>query len=122
MARKSKEKTKKDIEADVINQLKELGTYKEQFKDMVSIYSGLIHQYESFEREFIASGYKIEEEYTNKAGATNMRKVPLYGAMESLRKDIATYSDRLGLNPKSMESITAEKNEASRLEKVLSKL
>lgn len=76
----------------------------------------------TFEEQFAESGYKIEEEYTNKAGATNMRKVPLYGAMESLRKDIATYSDRLGLNVKAMESITAEKMESSKLEKVLGNL
>ena len=51
-----------------------------------------------------------------------MRKVPLYGAMEALRKDIATYSDKLGLNPKSLESITGEKKETSKLADVLSKL
>lgn len=114
--------TKEDIVQETIQNLKNLGTYKKEFDKMIDIYSGLVHQYMTFEEQFAESGYKIEEEYTNKAGATNMRKVPLYGAMESLRKDIATYSDRLGLNVKAMESITAEKMESSKLEKVLGNL
>jgi hypothetical protein len=43
--------------------------------------------------EFADSGYKITELYTNKAGEMNKRKTPLYTAMESLRKDIATYDE-----------------------------
>lgn len=102
--------------------LKQLGTYEEQYNDFIEVYAGLLHQYKSFEKAFEESGYKIEEEYTNKAGATNMRKVPLYTAMESLRKDIANYSDRLGLNVKAMENITTERKQGSKLEEVLSSL
>ena len=51
-----------------------------------------------------------------------MRKVPLYTAMESLRKDIATYSDKLGLNPKSLESISQEKLKSTGLDEILSNL
>ncbi|WP_425539435.1 P27 family phage terminase small subunit [Microaceticoccus formicicus] len=119
MARKT---TKNQIVKEVQKAMSELGTYKKEYNRMVDIYAGLLHQYQVFEDEFEKSGYKIEEEYTNKAGATNMRKVPLYGAMESIRKDIATYSDRLGLNPKSMESITAEKTSSSSLGKILSEI
>lgn len=115
-------KTKLALKRQVNKQLRDLGVYRKEFDDIVDIYVGLLHQYMTFEDEFEKSGYKIEEEYTNKAGATNMRKVPLYGAMEALRKDLVTYSDRLGLNPKAMEAITAEKAETSKLEKVLSKL
>lgn len=79
-----------------------MGTYKKEYNELIEIYAGMLHQYILFEKQFEESGYKVEEEYTNKAGATNMRKVPLYTAMESLRKDIASYSDRLCLNPKSL--------------------
>ena len=102
--------------------MKSLGVYKPEYKKMIKIFSGMIHQYEVFEEQFEKSGYKITEEYTNKAGATNMRKVPLYTAMESLRKDIAAYSDRLCLNPKSLENITLEKEGKSKLADILSKL
>lgn len=105
-----------------IQQMKSLGTYKEEFDEIIEIYAGLLHQYKTFEKRFEDSGYVIEEEYTNKAGATNMRKVPLYTAMESLRKDLANYSDRLGLNVKSLEGISVDKVKTSKLEEVLENL
>lgn len=80
--------------------MKNLGVYKKEYNLLIDIYAGMLHQYYSFELEFEESNYQITEEYTNKAGATNQRKVPLLTAMESLRKDIASYSDRLCLNPK----------------------
>lgn len=113
---------KKDYIELIRNNLKNLGTYEKEYEEIIKIYAGLLAQYEEFENQFEKSGYKIEEEYTNKAGATNMRKVPLYGAMESLRKDIATYSDRLGLNVKAMEGITVERKSTSKLELVLENL
>lgn len=115
-------KTKRAVENEVKRKMKELGTYKKEYDQLIKIFAGMLHQYQVFEEQFEESGYKIEEEYTNKAGATNMRKVPLYTAMESLRKDIAAYSDRLCLNPKSLENVTAEKESKSKLASVLSRL
>lgn len=109
-------KTKSSTIREVKKAMEELGIYKKEYDRIIDIYAGLLHQYQMFEEEFISSGYKIEEEYTNKAGATNMRKVPLYGAMESIRKDIATYSDRLCLNPKAIENITVDRQKKSALE------
>src|SRR5699024_7766070 len=101
-------RTKKSIRAETIKNMKALGTYKPEYNNVIDIFVGMLHQYENFQEEFERSGYKIEEEYTNKVGATNMRKTPLFSAMEKLRMDIATYSDKLGLNPKALESITTE--------------
>lgn len=98
----AKELTKQGIIRKTIKDMKMLGTYKKEFEPMIEIYAGMKHQYSVFEKQFEESDYLITEEYTNKAGATNQRKVPLYTAMESLRKDIATYSDKLCLNPKSL--------------------
>lgn len=94
-------KTKKQIKQQTVKQMKELNTYHKEFDQIVDIYCGMLHQYQVFEEMFEQSNYTITEEYTNKAGATNQRKVPLLTAMESLRKDIASYSDRLCLNAKS---------------------
>lgn len=102
--------------------MKELGVYKQEYRKIIKIFVGMLHQYEVFEEQFEESEYKIEESYTNKAGATNMRKVPLYTAMESLRKDIAAYSDRLCLNPKSHEGVKVENQKKSTLASVLNKL
>lgn len=90
-------KTKKQR---VIAQMKALGNYKEEYDDAIDVYVDMMIQYDRLATQFRKSGYQITEEYTNKAGATNQRKVPLLNAIETLRKDIITYSDRLRLNPK----------------------
>ncbi|WP_245669362.1 P27 family phage terminase small subunit [Caryophanon tenue] len=95
-------KTKKQLKSAVIREMKSLGTYKKEYNNLIEIYAGLLHQYQVFELQFEQSDYQITEEYTNKAGATNDRKRPIFTAMESLRKDIVSYSDRLCLNPKSL--------------------
>lgn len=110
------------IKNEIVRQMKTLGTYKPEYKNVINIFAGMLSQYEHFEEQFIEQGYPIEEEYTNKAGATNMRKTPLLSCMEKLRIDIATYSNILCLNPKSLENVTKEKANKSKLASVLSEL
>ena len=112
---------KTTIRKQVIENMKELGIYKKEYRATIDIFVDMVHQYEAFTEEFEASGYKVQEEYTNKAGATNMRKTPIYSAIEKLRMDISTYSNLLCLNPKSLEKVTTESNNASKLASVLSK-
>lgn len=97
--------SKKQLKNRVVADMKHLGVYRENFEHTIDVYVGMLAQYQAFERQFEDSGYKVTEEYTNKAGATNDRKTPIYSAMESLRKDIATYSNLLCINPKSFESV-----------------
>lgn len=110
------------IKNEIVKSMKTLGIYKPEYRNVINIFSGMLHQYEYFEEIFMAEGYQIEEEYTNKAGATNMRKTPLFSTMEKLRMDIATYSNLLCLNPKSLENVTAEKANKSKLANLLSEL
>lgn len=119
---KAKNITKKIIEKEVIEQMEKLGVYRSEFNQVIKIFVGMVFQYNQFEQMFEESGQKITEDYTNKAGATNERKVPLYTAMESLRKDILSYSNRLCLNPKSLENITVNKTNKSTLATILSGL
>ncbi|MFJ3386632.1 MULTISPECIES: P27 family phage terminase small subunit [Lysinibacillus] len=104
-------KTKKQLKSSIIREMKNLNTYKKEYNNLIDIYAGLLHQYQVFEMQFEESGYQITEEYTNKANATNQRKVPILTAMESLRKDIVSYSDRLCLNPKSLNIEQPKKSE-----------
>ncbi|MBO9598500.1 MAG: P27 family phage terminase small subunit [Cohnella sp.] len=83
--------------------MQHLGVYSDNYEDAIDIYVGMLSQYKVLEKQFEDSGCRLTEGYTNKAGATNDRKTPIYTAMESLRKDIAKYSDMLGLNPKAFE-------------------
>ncbi|MFJ6266456.1 P27 family phage terminase small subunit [Lysinibacillus xylanilyticus] len=116
-------KTKKQLKSSIIREMKNLNTYKKEYNNLIEIYAGLLHQYQVFEMQFEESGYQITEEYTNKANATNQRKVPILTAMESLRKDIVSYSDRLCLNPKSLNIEQPKKSEpiASPLDQFLAK-
>jgi len=96
---------KEILKNETIEQMQHLGTYKEEYDHSIDTYAGMLAQYRIFEKSFEESGGQITEEYTNKAGATNPRKTPAYSAMEALRKDLATYQDRLCLNPKSFQSL-----------------
>ncbi|GKV69845.1 hypothetical protein NCCP2716_23430 [Sporosarcina sp. NCCP-2716] len=97
--------SRKQLKKSVIDNMKHLGVYRENFDHTIDVYVGMLAQYQAFEKQFEESGYQITVEYTNKAGATNDRKTPTYSAMESLRKDLATYSNLLCINPKAFESI-----------------
>lgn len=110
------------IKSQTIKQMKELGIYRKEYMTTINIFADMVHQYEIFTEQFAEQGYQVEEEYTNKAGATNMRKTPIYAAMEKIRMDISTYSNLLCLNPKSLETVTADKQGKSKLAEALSKL
>lgn len=86
----------------IVRYMKNMGTYEPEYRIVIDILAGMLAQYEQFEEEFEDGGGALTEEHTNKAGAVNERKKPVYTAMENLRKDIATYSDKLYLNPKAI--------------------
>lgn len=102
--------------------MKTMRTYRPEYRLMIDKLAGMLHQYDIFEKEFAENGYKLTEPYTNKAGATNDRKVPTYTAMETLRRDILTYSDRLFLNPKSVGEIVESDNKGSSLGNAIKEL
>ena len=91
-----------------IKNMKSLGTYRKEFDHLISIYANMLYQYILCEEEHAADGYKIAGIYVNKAGAENLRKLPRINVMETLRKDILTYSDKLMLNPKALGEVIAQ--------------
>lgn len=101
----TKLKMKDQLKEDVLINMKHLGVYREGFEDIINVYVGMLAQYQAFEKQFEDTSYSVTEPYTNKAGATNDRKTPIYSAMESLRKDLATYSNLLCINPKAFEAV-----------------
>lgn len=96
---------KDQLRESVVENMKHLGVYRDDFDHTIDIYIDMLSQYKHFEKQFAESGYKLTEAYTNKAGATNDRKAPIYTAMETLRKDLAKYSDLLCLNPRAYERV-----------------
>lgn len=109
---KMEEKTKENMIA--------LGVYKPEFDNAISIYSGLIEQYQAIEKEFKKSKFTVIE----KTGySDNSKKSPLVATLESLRKDILAYSHALGLTPSGLKKINdemkVEKKKVSKLESAL---
>lgn len=79
-----------------VRYMKELGTYKVQYKQVIEIYADMIYQYNYLSREFERSDFETTVKTEKSAG----KKSPILVSLENLRKDIGTYSDRLMLNAK----------------------
>lgn len=88
--------------------MKGLGVFKQEFDPTVQRYAELRVQFEVLNKQFVDDGCIITEEYTNKAGATNVRKTALYLALETLRKELADLENILGLTPKGLKAIKAK--------------
>lgn len=101
----------KSIKEQVVEDMEGLGVYKPEYDSMITIYAGLLEQYYQVSVSFEQGGRLYET--TTAAGGT--KKSALVSTLESLRKDIVTYSDRLCLNPKSVESVTTDIQKKSRL-------
>lgn len=110
--------TKETIKRKTIEDMKKLGVHKPQYNRLIEIYAELVNQYNILTEEFERGGYQYEVS-TDQGGT---KKSPIVATLESLRKDILAYSDRLCLNPKSIETVTIEKGNKSKLASVLSEL
>lgn len=104
---------KETIKKNTIADMKKLGTYKPEYDPCIDIYAELMEQYERLTKKFKESNYKFEE-FTSDGGK---KKAPIVATLESLRRDILQYSDRLCLNPKA-NMVSGKKQE----EKALSPL
>lgn len=109
---------KETIKRATIKDMKELGIHKRQYNRLIDIYAETIHQYLRAVADFEREGY----EYETETAAGNPKKSGVVSAIESLRKDILQYSDRLCLNPKSLENIHKDDKEKSSLASMLSEM
>lgn len=106
------------IKKKTVENMKSLGVYKPEYDPVIEVYAELCEQYHKLTAEFKKSGYK-HYEYTAQGGT---KKASIVATLESLRKDMLAYSDRLCLNPKSIETVTTETPGKSKLAQVLSEL
>jgi P27 family predicted phage terminase small subunit len=118
MAGKQQTASKATIKKQTITEMNKLGVYKPEYHRIIDIYAELVAQYLKFSKEFEDDGYKYEVE-TAQGGS---KKSPIVATIETLRKDILAYSDRLCLNPKAIETVTIDKTKKSKLAKALSEL
>ena len=112
--------TKQTIKQNTIEDMKKLGLYKAEFDAIIDIYAELREQYERLTKEYKDCGYI----YKSDTGAGGEKKSAIVATLESLRKDILLYSDRLCLNPKALKDTksTDPKRKVSALEKALMEL
>lgn len=84
------------IKKRTIEYMKELGTYKTQYNQVIEVYADMLYQYNILSKKFEEMDFETMVE-TERSGG---KKSPILTTMENLRKDIGTYSDRLMLNAK----------------------
>lgn len=123
--REELKKRTKTILVRTRNNMKKAGTYRREFEDSMERYADLRVQYDVLKEQWYEEGCAITEEYTNKSGATNQRKTPLYLAMETLRKELLELENIFGLTPKGLKQIhskTMEDKKESALGKALVEL
>ncbi|MDF2609056.1 MAG: hypothetical protein K0R92_530 [Lachnospiraceae bacterium] len=106
------------IRKKTIRDMKKLCVYRPEYEPIIDIFSELREQYAILTEKFRNSDYKFEEE-TSQGGT---KKAPIVATLESLRKDIITYSDRLCLNPKALDAVDIKVQKKSSLAEALSKL
>lgn len=105
------EKYESRIKSAMVN----LKTYKPEFDQMIAIYASLLVQYNHCMDRFDRG----EAHYTELAANGGTKKTADAQIAENLRKDIATYSTLLYLNPKSAEKIMEKAPSGSKLGAVL---
>jgi phage terminase small subunit len=105
--------------------MRAVGTYNISFSYTIEVLAKVLVDYQTTVETFEKTGGNIVVKHTNKNGATNLVKNPLYLALEKLRDDIISYSRELGLTPAGLKRINQDGNksqEKSNLEMILNEL
>lgn len=82
---------------EVIQKMERLGIYKPEFYETVERYVKLKKEYRILYRKYEKSGFECEV-HTNQG----TKKAPIVSTLESLRRDIQSMEDSLGLNPRGL--------------------
>lgn len=108
--------TRETIKAQTISAMKKMGTYSQEYDPIIDIYSGMREQYGRLLLEYY-DGKSYH--YATPTADGGEKKSPLSLTIESLRKDIIAYSDRLMLNPKARADQGKAKTKKSKLAEAL---
>ena len=107
------------LEKKITENMISLGIYKPEFDMTISIYAGLVEQYQALEKEFKKTKFVVVE---NTGYSENKKRAPIVATLESLRKDILQYSNHLGLTPAGLKKIkdtSKSTKQTSKLESAL---
>ena len=87
-------------ETAIKKKMQALGTYRREFDQAIMILVQLQKQYDALTEIFENSGY--EYEVSTEQGS---KKVPIVTTLESLRKDMLSYMNALGLTPIGLKNL-----------------
>lgn len=87
------------IKARVVSDMQSLKVYKKEFDSTVEVFADSVFLYNHFMQVYERLGYPV----MNNEG----KKPEIVSRLEALRKDIGTYSDKLMLNPKAYQTVSA---------------
>ena len=99
----AKAKSRSKIKTETVNHMQELGTYREQYEQIIDVYVDMLYQYQCMSAQFEAEGFSASVETERSGGKKN----PVLVCLENLRKDIGSYSDRLKKNAKAYRTRTS---------------
>lgn len=105
MAQSEGQKAINKIKKKTVKSMESIGVYRPEYDPSIVAYATLRWQYETLQKEFIDGGCEYTEEYTNKNGSKGERKTIRYQVMESMRKDLLSYENTLGLTPLGVKKI-----------------
>lgn len=85
----------KNYASEIRKSMNNLGTYKAEYEPAIRILAGMRKQYDIIVKEFEEGGFRYSEQTEQ-----GSKKAPIITTMESLRKDILSYMNALGLVPR----------------------
>ena len=94
-----------NIYTQTVKDMKSLSTYKPEFIPIIMRYAEMRLQFSLLMAQWYENGCKITDTYTNKAGASNQRKTPLYQSIEQLRQELTNVENILGITPAGYKKI-----------------
>lgn len=103
---------------------REAGTYEPFFRDTIEALAETLEKRDEVEKQYKDGGGKPVEEYTNKAGATNIVKNPILVLWNEMNRMALDYWKELGLTPAAYKRIAGEagQRKESELERALRSL
>lgn len=84
-------------EMEVIRKMENLGIYKEEFRGTIRRYVELQKEYKTVHKKYEKTGYMCEVQT-----AQGVKKSPIVSTLESLRRDILSVEESLGLTPRGL--------------------
>ncbi len=85
----------KNYAGEIRKSMNGLGTYKAEYEPAIRILAGMQKQYDMLLKQFEEGGFQYSEQTEN-----GSKKAPIITTLESLRKDILSYMNALGLVPR----------------------